>query len=117
MSRLDPPGLPSENEGDGELGGRVMELIRLGPLSILRWIGWGREFEEEIIRKKQSVKNASSAVIECYEAQLTADWQRRLGMRAGCSVIGWACLGPILLRFPPLQHCNLADESTTRSLN
>lgn len=25
----------SENEGDGELGGSVIELIKLGPLSIL----------------------------------------------------------------------------------
>lgn len=36
MSRLPPPGILSENEGDGELGGKVMELMRLGPLSILR---------------------------------------------------------------------------------
>ena len=33
--RLPPPGVLSENEGEGELGGRVMELIKLGPLSIL----------------------------------------------------------------------------------
>lgn len=31
----------SENEGDGELGGRVMELIKLGPLSILRHVELG----------------------------------------------------------------------------
>lgn len=35
MRRLPPPGVLSENEGDGELGGRVIELIKLGPLSIL----------------------------------------------------------------------------------
>lgn len=34
LRRLPPPGVLSENEGDGELGGRVMELIKLGPLSI-----------------------------------------------------------------------------------
>lgn len=35
MRRLPPPGVLSENEGDGELGGSVMELIKLGPLSNL----------------------------------------------------------------------------------
>ena len=37
--RLFPPGVLSEKEGEGELGGRVMELMRLGPLSILRGAG------------------------------------------------------------------------------
>ena len=36
MRRLPPPGVVSVNEGDGEEGGRVMELRRLGPLSSLR---------------------------------------------------------------------------------
>lgn len=40
LRRLPPPGVLSENEGDGELGGRVMELIKLGPLSILQKVGW-----------------------------------------------------------------------------
>lgn len=43
MSRLPPPGVVSVNEGDGEEGGRVMELRRLGPLSNLgerRMDGW-----------------------------------------------------------------------------
>lgn len=38
LRRLPPPGVLSENEGDGELGGRVMELIKLGPLSILQQV-------------------------------------------------------------------------------
>lgn len=33
----------SENEGDGELGGKVMELIKLGPLSILHQVKWGKQ--------------------------------------------------------------------------
>lgn len=33
----------SENEGDGELGGRVMELIKLGPLSILHQVEWEQQ--------------------------------------------------------------------------
>lgn len=41
MRRLPPPGVLSENEGDGELGGRVMELIKLGPLSILQQVECG----------------------------------------------------------------------------
>ena len=39
----------SEKEGDGELGGRVMELMRLGPLSILR----GQEATAEENVKRQ----------------------------------------------------------------
>lgn len=40
LRRLSPPGVLSEKEGEGELGGRVMELIKLGPLSILHKMGW-----------------------------------------------------------------------------
>lgn len=43
MRRLPPPGVLSENEGDGELGGRVMELIKLGPLSILYQVEWEQQ--------------------------------------------------------------------------
>lgn len=45
MSRLPPPGVLSENDGDGELGGRVMELMRLGPLSILPGERWRQQRE------------------------------------------------------------------------
>lgn len=45
LRRLPPPGVLSENEGDGELGGRVIELIKLGPLSILRRVESKRERE------------------------------------------------------------------------
>lgn len=44
MRRLPPPGVLSENEGDGELGGSVIELIKLGPLSIL----FDMEVEEKV---------------------------------------------------------------------
>lgn len=46
MRRLPPPGVLSENEGDGELGGRVIELIKLGPLSILNQRGWEHQKEK-----------------------------------------------------------------------
>lgn len=36
FSKLPPPGVLSENEGDCEVGGRVMELSRVGPLSRLK---------------------------------------------------------------------------------
>lgn len=44
----------SENEGDGELGGSVMELIRLGPLSILPR---EKERERERRMKEYHIKN------------------------------------------------------------
>ena len=58
LSRLPPPGVLSENEGDGELGGRVMELIKLGPLSILQQVEVGRT-ERQVnhyhVKKEQRV--------------------------------------------------------------
>lgn len=38
----------SENEGDGELGGRVIELIKLGPLSILHQVEWEQQRERQV---------------------------------------------------------------------
>lgn len=57
----------SENEGDGELGGSVIELIKLGPLSILfRSRGWRCEK-----KRFKEVKPKESKVFVCVCVHVT----------------------------------------------
>lgn len=55
----------SENEGDGELGGSVMELIKLGPLSMLLRAEPETQrdkFKNYHVRKKKEKKRGSDRV-------------------------------------------------------
>lgn len=51
----------SENEGDGELGGKVMELIKLGPLSILHQVEW--EVNNYHVKRKKCAEFVDSGKV------------------------------------------------------
>jgi len=69
LRRLPPPGVLSEKEGDGELGGRVMELMRLGPLSILQGPGGEKQHEHRTTVKHMTPNGPLVAYIRPMVAQ------------------------------------------------